>query len=104
MQDSVGNGLLSGYHSHPESFDEMLAPDGGVRPHWQYLVDALGGLGLPALQERRSEAHRQLSESGVTYTVHGDLGARERTWLTTKAAVASRPIDRSRTMRSDSQP
>lgn len=81
MQDSVGNGLLSGYHSHPESFDEMLAPDGGVRPHWQYLVDALGGLGLPALQERRSEAHRQLSESGVTYTVHGDLGARERTWM-----------------------
>jgi uncharacterized circularly permuted ATP-grasp superfamily protein/uncharacterized alpha-E superfamily protein len=43
-------------------------------------MDALGGLGLGALKERRREAHRQLNESGVTYTVHGDPGGHERAW------------------------
>ena len=72
--------LLAAYRPQPGGYDEMLAAHGDVRPHWRYLVEALGRLGLDALHERRREARRQLSESGVTYTVHGDPGGRERTW------------------------
>jgi len=72
--------FLAGYRAQPGVYDEMLAAEGQVRRHWRYLVDALGRLGLDALHERRREAHRQLSEGGVTYTVHGEPGGRERIW------------------------
>lgn len=76
----AGSPLLADYRPLPGRFDEMLAGEGRVRPHWEYLVDALGQLGPVALHERRAEAQRQLDESGVTYTVHGDPGGRERAW------------------------
>ena len=76
----AGSPLLADYRPLPGRFDETLASEGRVRPHWEYLVDALSQLGPVALRERRAEAQRQLDESGVTYTVHGDPGGPERAW------------------------
>lgn len=80
MNGRAGSPLLADYRPLPGHFDEMLAAEGAVRPHWQYLVEALGSLGPGALRERRDEAQRQLNQSGVTYTVHGDPSGRERPW------------------------
>ena len=72
--------LLANYQPQPGAFDEMVGREGVVRPHWRYLVNAMGSLGLDALSDRRHEAQRHLSESGVTYTVYSDGEPRERTW------------------------
>lgn len=80
MNGRAGSPLLADYRPLSGHFDEMLGAEGGVRPHWQYLVEALGSLGAGVLHERRDEAQRQLNQSGVTYTVHGDPSGRERPW------------------------
>lgn len=80
MAVSLDSPLLEQYRPQPGAFDEMLAAPGEVRAHWRYLAEALGSLGLSALQDRQREARRQLRASGVTYTVYGDPQGRERAW------------------------
>src|SRR5712664_2579124 len=59
--------LLTGYRARPGVYDEMVGADGDIRPHWRYLAEALGTLGLLALHDRWREARRLLRESGATY-------------------------------------
>lgn len=80
MDLSLNSPFLSQYRRQSGAYDEMLTPDRDVRAHWRYLAEALGGLGLEALRDRRREARRQLRESGVTYTVYGDPQGRQRPW------------------------
>jgi uncharacterized circularly permuted ATP-grasp superfamily protein len=70
--------LLTGYRARPGVYDEMVGADGEIRPHWRYLAEALGTLGLPALHDRWREARRLLRESGATYNVYGDPQRPER--------------------------
>jgi len=72
--------LVQAYRARPDTYDEMLGPQGEVRPHWRYLADALTTLGLPALHDRSREARRLLHESGATYNVYGDPQGLERPW------------------------
>ena len=72
--------LLTGYRARPDVYDEMVGADGEIRPHWRYLAEALGTLGLPALHDRWREARRLLRESGATYNVYGDPQGLERPW------------------------
>src|SRR6266436_2156650 len=72
--------LLTGYRARPGVYDEMVGADGEIRPHWRYLAEALGTLGLPALHDRWREARRLLRESGATYNVYGDPQGLERPW------------------------
>ena len=73
--------LVRGYRRRHGVYDEMVGADGGVRPHWEYLANALDTLGLPALHDRWREARRLLRESGATYNVYGDPQGLERPWL-----------------------
>src|SRR3989442_11299813 len=72
--------FLTGYRARPGVYDEMVGADGEIRPHWRYLAEALGTLGLPALHDRWREARRLLRESGATYNVYGDPQGLERPW------------------------
>ncbi|WP_462322325.1 hypothetical protein, partial [Halochromatium sp.] len=47
-------------------FDEMRTCDGGLRPHWQYLIDALRELGPEGIDSRWQEARRLVRDNGVT--------------------------------------
>src|SRR4051812_15831461 len=69
-----------GYAPLAGLWDEMLDAAGAVRPHWQPLVQALNGLGLPELIGRWTEAKHLIRENGVTYNVYGDPRGMDRPW------------------------
>jgi uncharacterized circularly permuted ATP-grasp superfamily protein/uncharacterized alpha-E superfamily protein len=53
-------------------YDEMMAKDGSVRPHWQPLVSNLDELGTRELKRRTQEAQRIVRDHGTTYHIHQD--------------------------------
>ncbi|MEA3640212.1 MAG: circularly permuted type 2 ATP-grasp protein [Lamprobacter sp.] len=61
-------------------FDEMRTSDGGLRPHWQYLIDALREIGPEGIDSRWQEARRLVRDNGVTYNVYGDPQGMSRPW------------------------
>jgi uncharacterized circularly permuted ATP-grasp superfamily protein len=63
------------YVCSAEFFDEMLAPDGRLRPHWQPFVGHLATLGLGELRQRWQKAKQLIRETGVTYNIYGDPAA-----------------------------
>src|SRR5438067_4550638 len=65
---------LEGFH------DEMLSPNGDIRPHWKPLVDALNAMGPAGLHERWQEGRRLIRDNGITYNVYGDPQSTERPW------------------------
>lgn len=68
------------YLPAPGSFDEMRAADGSLRPHWQYLRDALRKLGTRGIESRWREARRLVRDNGVTYNLYGDPRGMARAW------------------------
>ncbi len=51
-------------------YDEMVAPDGTLRPHWQAVTDALAAAGRHDLNRRTQEARRLIRDNGMTFHVH----------------------------------
>jgi len=60
---------LDGYTGQASRYDELLASDGTVRPHWRPLVESFGNLGVGRLLDRAARTKRQLALDGVTYNV-----------------------------------
>jgi uncharacterized circularly permuted ATP-grasp superfamily protein/uncharacterized alpha-E superfamily protein len=73
-------GPFATYRARPGEYDEMLAADGTVRPHWRRFLD--GFLRLPAdqLSAAVDSATRMLDEYDVTYVVKGDPEGSLRPW------------------------
>ena len=71
---SEGYGFPSNVH------DEMCAGAGVVRPHWEYLANALSDLGARELRRRRSEALRQIRDNDVTFNIYDDPRGMGRPW------------------------
>lgn len=63
--------ILSGYGHAPGGFDEMLAPDGGIRPHYRPLIEALAAMSSADRAGRFRSARQYLREAGVFYRVYG---------------------------------
>jgi uncharacterized circularly permuted ATP-grasp superfamily protein len=72
--------LLSGYEPPRGVYDELVGPDGALRPHWKSFVELLEALGADELDRRWQQARRLIHEHGVTYNVHGDPEGRDRRW------------------------
>ena len=72
--------LTRGYRPLADAFDEMMTPQGHIRPHWQSLLHDLSGLGPAEMDRRFGIADRHLRESGVFYRVHDESGGSERAW------------------------
>ena len=64
--------LTRSYPLGGDEYDEMLDSQGQVRPHWAYLMQAVGQLGSAEMESRRGEVLKLLRENGVTYNVYGD--------------------------------
>ena len=79
------NALLTGYRPLPGAYDELMAPDGTVRPQWEPFLTEWAGLSADELQRRFGLADRHVRDTGVSYRVHGDVDANdplagERAW------------------------
>jgi uncharacterized circularly permuted ATP-grasp superfamily protein len=68
------------YQSNSAFYDELVAADGAIRPHWNALVDSLSTIGSDGLLGRWQEGRRLLHDNGVTYNVYGDPAATDRPW------------------------
>ena len=60
---------LDGYRARPNHYDELLAGDGTVRPHWLPIVESFENLGIQRMLDRAERTRRQLAQDGVTYNV-----------------------------------
>jgi uncharacterized circularly permuted ATP-grasp superfamily protein/uncharacterized alpha-E superfamily protein len=72
--------LAAGYQALPGIYDELLQPDGEMRPHYQGLMQELEALGRVELKARHETGNRLIQEQGITYNVYGDPQGRERPW------------------------
>lgn len=72
--------LLALYPLHPHRYDEMLASDGGVRPHWQHLFSHLDAATPEEMRQRLNFADRRILENGVAYNVYADPDGTDRPW------------------------
>jgi uncharacterized circularly permuted ATP-grasp superfamily protein/uncharacterized alpha-E superfamily protein len=72
--------LLSGYQRGAGTFDELLAADGEIFPHYAKLLGELEQFGAVELSRRADACQRFVHEHGITYNVYGDPRGMERPW------------------------
>src|SRR5437879_1950948 len=72
--------VLGTYAGLPTAYDELAAPDGGLRPHWHTFAQGLDDIGLAEFTQRWREAQQFIRENGVTYNVYGDPRGMDRPW------------------------
>ncbi|WP_129775746.1 circularly permuted type 2 ATP-grasp protein [Peristeroidobacter soli] len=71
---------LQTYTPDLQRYDELLSPDGSIRPHWRALVERLEQAGPDAVRRSADLARRLIVENGVTYNVYADPQGRDRLW------------------------
>jgi len=72
--------LTRGYTPTPGVYDEMMAADGSIRPHWRRFLTGLESLAEAELTRRWDTAQRLIHENGITYNVYGDPRGMARPW------------------------
>jgi uncharacterized circularly permuted ATP-grasp superfamily protein/uncharacterized alpha-E superfamily protein len=73
-------GFAARYSAGAVSADEMIEPDGSLRPHWKMFVSQLDDLGPDELPRRWEQARRLIRENGITHNVYGDPNGLDRPW------------------------
>jgi uncharacterized circularly permuted ATP-grasp superfamily protein/uncharacterized alpha-E superfamily protein len=71
---------LHTYTPDLQRYDELLLPDGSIRPHWRALVERLERSGPDTVRRGAELARRLIIENGVTYNVYADPQGRDRPW------------------------
>jgi uncharacterized circularly permuted ATP-grasp superfamily protein/uncharacterized alpha-E superfamily protein len=72
--------LVANYALLPGIPDEMIGPDGAVRPHWRKLIEAFDALGRGELANRFERADQYLRDAGVFYRKYDGAEGKERGW------------------------
>ncbi|WP_374439372.1 circularly permuted type 2 ATP-grasp protein [Pseudomonas panipatensis] len=72
--------LLAHYPLTATAYHELLDAAGGVRPHWQRLLQQLERSSAAQLRQRQALLARQIQENGVTYNVYADPKGADRPW------------------------
>ena len=72
--------LLTGYRSAAAGYDEMLAPEGSIRPHWRGFVEGFSALGAEGRAATAEGTRRRLRESGIAFNVYADPDDRAHAW------------------------
>jgi uncharacterized circularly permuted ATP-grasp superfamily protein/uncharacterized alpha-E superfamily protein len=81
------------YAASPSAYDEMTAPGGYLRAHWQAFARQVRALGIPELRHRWNEARHLIRENGVTYNVYGDPQGMDRPWELDPVPLLVSPSD-----------
>ncbi|MCA1491984.1 circularly permuted type 2 ATP-grasp protein [Ensifer sp. NBAIM29] len=74
-----GHDPFGGYRALAGVADEMVDPNGNVRPVWQRLLSTLGRMDETELANRFARADRYLRDAGVFYRAYGKENT-ERSW------------------------
>jgi len=72
--------LLQSYTADADRYDEMLAADGSLRPHWRTLIDQLENLSPEMMRRRAEEVRDAITSDGMTYNVYADPQGVNRPW------------------------
>ncbi len=80
VPSSYASSVLSAYHGHSNSWDEMLGPGKQTRPIWRDFAHSLNKMSSGEMEKRNKEISQQLQRSGVSYHVYGDSSGAERPW------------------------
>ena len=80
MNESVNDLGAQFYATKLGVYDEMVAKEHKVPPHWERFMGAIATLGSEQLELRRRDAQRLLRENSVTYNVYGDTQQPTRPW------------------------
>jgi uncharacterized circularly permuted ATP-grasp superfamily protein/uncharacterized alpha-E superfamily protein len=75
-----GPGIAAGYRALPGVSDEMVDPQGQVRPVWLPLLHHLSALPPGDLKQRTGRGEQYLRDQGVYFRQHGNDGPAERAW------------------------
>ena len=65
--------LGDGYCQLTQGWDELMEPDGAVRPGWQKMVSALNALGADELDKRQADAKVSQVFAGPSFHSHHPL-------------------------------
>jgi len=72
--------FAAGYRPEAGANDEMIGPDGAVKPLWLPLIARLDALGRSGLETQFARADGYLRDAGVYYRAYGDGGSNAREW------------------------
>ena len=72
--------LLAGYAALGDRYDELLAPSGQPREHWDAFMRALAERSEREVSDTLSLTERQIREQGITYNVYADAMGEQRPW------------------------
>ena len=78
--DSAIASLLRAYAPRENCYDELIGPDGKVRPAWRPILDAFAGMTPEQRKDVRDTAERLLRENGVTFLASDEKGSHVRPW------------------------
>ena len=73
-------GLVADYRLLPGVPDEMVGPDGLIRPVWTGLIEALDEMGHKEMAARFERADQYLRDAGVYYRKYDGAEGKERSW------------------------
>jgi len=68
------------YAASPGFYDEVLAANEEVRPHWRKLAEALAGMGHDGLARRWHDGLRLIHDNGITYNIYSEPQDAVRPW------------------------
>ncbi|HKJ75161.1 MAG TPA: circularly permuted type 2 ATP-grasp protein, partial [Alphaproteobacteria bacterium] len=68
------------YRPNPDAFDEMMTPQGDIRPHWQPFISWLQNLPADELERRWSRVERILFENGLAFSATVEPQSTARNW------------------------
>jgi uncharacterized circularly permuted ATP-grasp superfamily protein len=68
------------YRPNAGYYDEMVAAEGSLRPHWRPLIEPLEEMGEAGFVRRWREGQRLIHENGTTYNVYSDPQNTDRPW------------------------
>jgi uncharacterized circularly permuted ATP-grasp superfamily protein/uncharacterized alpha-E superfamily protein len=71
---------LAAYARSLSGYDEMLAADGSIRPHWRHFVEGWAALGPEGWRAAADSTRRLLRESGIAFNVYADPDDRAHAW------------------------
>lgn len=68
------------YPPQPDTFDELVASDGSIRPHWQNFLREYSALDSRQRRRAQETAARLLKDDGVTYQAKQESQQTDRPW------------------------